>query len=232
MFAAKIKTAAAVVLSLALLGTGGGMFGYRIFAPEGAVAAEEGKPDAAPVKPPAREEALRKQLAAMRQQLDAMREQMEQQEKMIKAQAEQLRRSAQTVGVFTPDDFKAQMDHFRRISAGADPTNATNPFGTSPATPAQEIEVRPSTTSATRLSPGAQVAIKKSHLEAANAELSSAKKRVQSMQITRKQFPGAVSQDVFDAAQSKLRQRTGPGSHPGGGADGSARCGRSRSSAA
>ena len=48
MFAAKIKTAAAVVLSVALLGTGGGMFGYRVFVPGGAGAAEDGPPAAGP----------------------------------------------------------------------------------------------------------------------------------------------------------------------------------------
>jgi RNA polymerase sigma factor (sigma-70 family) len=84
MFVAKIKTAAAVLVSVALLGTGGGVCGYRALGP-GEARAQQKEGDPSPT-----EAKLRKELANLQNQLDRMRRQLEAQQQKLREQEDRL----------------------------------------------------------------------------------------------------------------------------------------------
>jgi RNA polymerase sigma factor (sigma-70 family) len=226
MFAAKIKSAAAVVLSVALLGTGGGVFGYRAFGPGDARAQEGGVAGVAQAPAKESQEDLRKQIEVLRKELASMRDQLVAQQITIKSQQDQLGRlrgGATKVidprfGVEQPPDAKPA-DPASNFDPKAKVGGKQPPF----AKPADDIgsNFDPKAKPADRVGPGkppavkwaaggdlrdelellqAQVAVKKAHLEAAMLEMKYAKARL--ARLSRLGAAAAVDQGTLETARS------------------------------
>jgi hypothetical protein len=205
MFTAKIKAVAAIFLSVALIGTGGGLFGYRTFGSGTAQADEGGQ---TPAKPKQNEDALRKQLEALKVELASMRDLVAKQQKKIKLQEDELQRALYAAAL-------RQAQNVLKRSNLADkkrPDNVPLP---------REPKAVPSDLPPVKAPPGmggagnpledlrdslellqAQVAIKKAHLDAAMVDVTSAKnklKRIEKLAATR-----VVGADELESARTTL----------------------------
>jgi RNA polymerase sigma factor (sigma-70 family) len=202
MLTAKIKAACAVVVSIALLGTGGGVLGYRTFG-TGSVRAEEGDTKAATSKP-ARDAALRKQLEDLRAQLEAMRKQLEEQQK-IKTKEEELQRSlfaaalrdAQSRAVAGKLKTKSGIG-----SAAILPPGGGGLAPPKPDKPGMEVAPPPADARDSLELLKAQVEIKQAQVAAALVEAKAAKTKLARMKALG--AARAVSQEEMDNAQSAV----------------------------